>query len=41
MALARAERGDRVVVIGSNPDKGRRTVTDAYRIGAGDRFDFI
>jgi NAD(P)-dependent dehydrogenase (short-subunit alcohol dehydrogenase family) len=41
LALARAERGDRVVVIGSNPDKGRRTVADARRIGAGDRFDFI
>lgn len=41
LALDRAERGDRVVVIGSNPDKGRRTVADAHRIGAGDRFDFV
>lgn len=41
LALARAERGDHVVIIGSNPDKGRRTVADAHRIGAAGQFDFV
>ncbi|MFD0689347.1 SDR family NAD(P)-dependent oxidoreductase [Actinomadura fibrosa] len=30
-------RGDRVVVIGSNPDKGRRFLQEARAIGAGER----
>ncbi|MFE3260230.1 SDR family NAD(P)-dependent oxidoreductase [Nocardia sp. NPDC059229] len=41
LALARAARADRVVVIGSNPGKGQRTVADANRIGVGGRFDFV
>lgn len=41
LALARAERGDQVVVIGSNSDKGRRLLVEAKRIGAGERVEFI
>ncbi|WP_017593873.1 SDR family NAD(P)-dependent oxidoreductase [Nocardiopsis potens] len=41
LALARAERGDRVVALGSDPGKGRRLLADAERIGAADRVDFI
>ncbi|RKS07214.1 short subunit dehydrogenase [Nocardiopsis sp. Huas11] len=41
LALARAERGDTVVVLGSNPAKGERLLTDAARLGAGDRIDFL
>ncbi|WP_246281482.1 SDR family NAD(P)-dependent oxidoreductase [Fodinicola acaciae] len=41
LALSRVGRGDRVVVIGSNPDKGRRTVADARLIGSGDGLEFI
>ncbi|PSK88953.1 short subunit dehydrogenase [Murinocardiopsis flavida] len=41
LALARAERGDSVVVLGSNPDKGRRLRAEAERVGAAGRIDFI
>lgn len=41
LALARAERGDLVVALGSNAEKGRRLVADADRIGAVDRVHFI
>ena len=41
LALARVQRGDQVVVIGSNPDKGRRIGAEAERIGAGARMEFI
>ena len=41
IALARLERGDRVIVVGSNPDKGSRLLTEAAGIGAGDRAEFI
>ncbi|MEU0542109.1 SDR family NAD(P)-dependent oxidoreductase [Nocardia sp. NPDC005978] len=41
LALARLERGDRVLVIGSNPAKGARISAEAHRIGAGDRLEFI
>jgi len=41
LTLARAERGDLVVALGSNPDKGRRLVADADRIGAADRVQFL
>ncbi len=41
LALGRAERGDRVVAIGSSPVKGRRLLEDAERIGAADRVHFV
>lgn len=40
LALARAERGDRVVVLGSNETKGESLLADATRLGAGDRVEF-
>lgn len=41
VALARLERGDTVVVLGSNPAKGQRLLAEAGRIGATDRVDLI
>jgi NAD(P)-dependent dehydrogenase (short-subunit alcohol dehydrogenase family) len=41
VALARAERGDRVVALGSNAAKGERLLTDADRAGAGGRVEFL
>lgn len=41
LALTRAERGDRLVVIGSNQDKGRRLLADAERSGVGGRITFV
>ncbi|MFI6284048.1 SDR family NAD(P)-dependent oxidoreductase [Streptomyces sp. NPDC051018] len=41
LALARAERGDRVVVLGSNHGKGRRLLADAERLGMPGRIDFL
>nr|WP_211228690.1 SDR family NAD(P)-dependent oxidoreductase [Glycomyces tenuis] len=41
LGLARAERGDHVIALGSNPAKGRQLIADADRIGAADRVDFI
>lgn len=44
LALERARRGDRVVVVGSNAEKGRRVVAEAAGAGAGstgDRVEFI
>jgi NAD(P)-dependent dehydrogenase (short-subunit alcohol dehydrogenase family) len=41
LALARAERGDHVIALGSNPAKGRQLIADADGIGAADRVQFI
>jgi len=41
LALARAARGDQVVALGSNPDKGRRLVAEADGIGDGGRVQFL
>jgi len=41
LALERLERGDRIIAIGSNADKGRRVLAEAEQFGAGDRFEFI
>lgn len=41
LTLARAERGDSVIVLGSNQDKGRRLLSDAERVGAAGRIDVI
>lgn len=41
LALDRLERGDRVVALGSNADKGRGLLADADRRGAGDRLAFM
>lgn len=41
LAMSRAERGDQVVAIGSDPQKGRRLLTQAERTGAGGRVEFI
>ncbi|MFD6177739.1 MULTISPECIES: SDR family NAD(P)-dependent oxidoreductase [unclassified Isoptericola] len=41
LALARAARGDQVVALGSNPDKGRRLVAEADGIGGGGRVQFL
>ncbi|MCD0443901.1 SDR family NAD(P)-dependent oxidoreductase [Glycomyces sp. A-F 0318] len=41
LALARAERGDRVVALGSNPAKGRHLIDEADRIGVADRVRFL
>ncbi|GAA2134295.1 SDR family NAD(P)-dependent oxidoreductase [Glycomyces algeriensis] len=41
LALARAERGDRVIALGSSPEKGERLLAEAARIGAADRVRFI
>lgn len=41
LALDRARRGDRVVVLGSSPTKGQRLADDAERAGAADRIRFI
>ena len=41
LALARAARGDRVVAIGSNPGKGKLLLSEAERLGASDRIEFI
>ncbi|RRS01365.1 SDR family NAD(P)-dependent oxidoreductase [Glycomyces terrestris] len=41
LTLARAERGDQVVALGSNPAKGRQLVAEAERIGAADRVRFL
>lgn len=41
LAMARAGRGDQVVVLGSDPAKGRRLLADADRIGAGERVEFL
>ncbi len=41
LTLARAERGDRIIALGSNPAKGRNLETEADRIGAGDRVQFL
>lgn len=41
LALARAQRGDSVIAVGSNPDKGRRLSVDADRIGAAGSVEFI
>ncbi|MFI5940179.1 SDR family NAD(P)-dependent oxidoreductase [Streptomyces uncialis] len=41
LALARAGRGDSVVAIGSDRDKGRRLLADAERLGAQGRIDFV
>ncbi|WP_206062117.1 SDR family NAD(P)-dependent oxidoreductase [Nonomuraea basaltis] len=34
-------RGDRVVAVGSNPDKGRRFLAEARAIGSGERAEYI
>jgi NAD(P)-dependent dehydrogenase (short-subunit alcohol dehydrogenase family) len=41
LALARLERGDRIVAIGSSPGKGDRIIDEAERLGAGDRIEFL
>ncbi|WP_245718361.1 SDR family NAD(P)-dependent oxidoreductase [Nocardia miyunensis] len=41
LALARLERGDTVIVLGSSPAKGQRLLADAGKIGATDRIDLI
>lgn len=41
LALARAERGDQVIALGSNSAKGRRLTAEADRIGAAERVRFI
>lgn len=41
LALARLERGDRVIVLGSNPAKAQRLLADADGIGAADRIDIV
>lgn len=41
LALARAERGDQVVALGSDPAKGRRLIAEAGRIGAAGRMRFL
>jgi NAD(P)-dependent dehydrogenase (short-subunit alcohol dehydrogenase family) len=41
LALARAERGDRVLAVGSNADKGRRLLAEAASRGAGERLAFL
>lgn len=41
LALARAERGDTVVALGSNHAKGRQLLVEADRIGAVSRVEFI
>ncbi|MBB5874521.1 NAD(P)-dependent dehydrogenase (short-subunit alcohol dehydrogenase family) [Allocatelliglobosispora scoriae] len=41
LVLARAERGDQVVAIGSNADKGRALLARAAEIGAADRVEFL
>ena len=41
LALARLGRGDRVVVLGSDPAKGRRVAAEAGRLDAADRFRFV
>nr|WP_147917518.1 SDR family NAD(P)-dependent oxidoreductase [Ruania zhangjianzhongii] len=41
LALARAQRGDRVLVLGSNPEKGRRVVAESEALAAGEPIDFI
>ncbi|MFF0815342.1 SDR family NAD(P)-dependent oxidoreductase [Rhodococcus sp. NPDC003318] len=41
LALARARRGEHVVVLGSSADKGRRLLADVDRIGATDRVEFV
>ncbi|GIG88765.1 SDR family NAD(P)-dependent oxidoreductase [Plantactinospora endophytica] len=40
-ALARLERGDTVVAIGTNEAKGAAVATEAARLGAGSRFHFL
>lgn len=41
LALARLERGDTVVVLGSSEEKGRRLIAAADALGAGARLDLI
>ncbi|GAB3728498.1 hypothetical protein GCM10027590_35610 [Nocardiopsis nanhaiensis] len=41
LALARVRRGDTVIVLGSNPDKGGRLLSEAERTGAAGRIEFI
>jgi NAD(P)-dependent dehydrogenase (short-subunit alcohol dehydrogenase family) len=41
VALGRLARGDRVIAIGSNPDKGSALAAEAARGAAADRFEFI
>lgn len=41
LARERVARGDRVVVLGSNADKGKRLLADAAAAGAGDRLEFL
>lgn len=41
LALARAERGDQVVALGSNPAKGRQLIAEADRLDAYDRVRFL
>jgi len=41
IVLARLKRGDVVIAVGSNGDKGRRLLDDAARMGAGDRARFL
>ncbi|BCJ37525.1 hypothetical protein Athai_50280 [Actinocatenispora thailandica] len=41
LALSRAERGDCVVALGSNPGKGEKLLAEADRIGAAGRIDFL
>jgi NAD(P)-dependent dehydrogenase (short-subunit alcohol dehydrogenase family) len=41
LALARVERGDQIVAIGSNADKGRRLLAEAEQLGTAGRIEFI
>src|SRR5690606_34280082 len=41
LALERLERGDRIIAIGSNADKGHRMLAEAEQLGAGDLVEFI
>ncbi len=41
LALARLERGDTVIALGSNPVKGQRLLAEADKIGAADRIDLV
>lgn len=41
LALARAQRGDQIVALGSNPDKGRQLLADADRSEAAGRVGFV
>lgn len=41
LALARAERGDQVLALGSNPAKGRQLIAEANRIAGSGRVQFF